>query len=97
MKLSFLPADLHLGNDQEGHFIVSLQGNEILRTTSSQKALMKFNQLKKELEQRFPSHELSPEDAAEIMRKSIADSLVGHNSWRPEERKKKLSSTRTFG
>lgn len=58
---------------------------------------MKFNQLKKDLEQRFPSHKPSPEDADEILRKSIADSLVGHNSWRPEERKKKLNSTRTFG
>jgi hypothetical protein len=97
MKLSFLPADLHLIN-QDGEFVVTLKGNEVFRSPHSKKAVAKFNMLKKELEERFPSQKPSPEEIAELLQKSIADSLVGHNSWGPEERnRKKINSTRTFG
>jgi len=97
MKLSFLPADLHL-TETEGQFVVSLHGNEILRSPHKKKAVERFNALKRDLEEKFPSHMPSSEEVSEMLRKSIADSLVGHNSWRPEERKrKKINSTRTFG
>jgi len=96
VKLSFLPADLHL-SEQDGEFVVSLQGKEIFRSTHSKKAVNKFNELKKELEDKFPQHKPSAEEIAEVLRKSIADSLVGHNSWRPEERNRKTRPTRTFG
>jgi hypothetical protein len=87
MKLSFIPADLHL-IEKDGQFMVILQGNEVFRSPY----------LKKELEEQFPSQKPSPDEVAELLRKSIADSLVGHNSWRPEERnRKKINSTRTFG
>lgn len=97
MKLFFVPADLHLV-EKDGGFVVTLQGNEVFRSPNSKKALDKFNSLKKELEEKFPSHKPSPQEIAELLKKSIADSLVGHNAWRPEERnRKKINSTRTFG
>lgn len=78
--------------------MVMLQGNEIFRSPHSKKALDRFNAVKKEVEQKFPRHKPSPEELAEVLRNSVADSLVGHNSWRPEERnRKKIGSTRTFG
>lgn len=97
MRLSFIPADLHL-TEIDGEFVISLQGSEVFRSAHSKKAVAKFHLLKKELQDRFPSHKPPPEEIAELLRKSIADSLVGHNSWRPEERnRKKINSTRTFG
>ena len=97
MKFSFIPADLHL-TENDGEFVITLQGNEVFRSPYSKKAAQRFNSLKEELEEKFPSHKPSQEEIAELLKKSIADSLVGHNSWRPEERKKKkINSTRTFG
>ncbi|HEY2546980.1 MAG TPA: hypothetical protein VGI46_13010 [Candidatus Acidoferrum sp.] len=97
MKLSFLPADLHL-TEKDGQFVVTLRGSEIFSSFHKKKAVERFNSLKRELEEKFPRNKLSPEEIAAVLQRSIADSLVGHNSWRPEERnKKKINSTRTFG
>jgi hypothetical protein len=56
VKLSFIPADLHLSTDSAGKFVVTLQGTEIFRSSSSPKAIKKFNEVKKELEEKFPTH-----------------------------------------
>src|SRR5256885_14216670 len=97
MKLSFIPADLHL-LEEEGAFLTTLQGSEVFRSPNRKKALAKFNSIKGDLVEKFPSHKPSSEEISELLQKSIADSLVGHNSWRPEERnRKKVNSTRTFG
>ena len=95
MKLSFLPADLHLRTEQDGKFSVTLQGTEIFRSSFSKKALAKFNELKKELEAQFPTHELSPEAKAEIMQRSIGESIVKYDSL--NRAIKKRAHFRTFG
>ena len=97
MKLSFVPADLHLSTEQDGQFKVTLQGTEIFRSSSSTKALRKFNEVKKELEEKFPTHDLSVEEKKELLQRSISDSLVKHNSLKPEKKKSAARSTRTFG
>ncbi|HYL63751.1 MAG TPA: hypothetical protein VE077_14120 [Candidatus Methylomirabilis sp.] len=97
VKLSFIPADLHLDADQDGQFKVTLQGTEIFRSSSSTKALKKFNEVRKELEEKFPTHDLSVEEKSELLQRSIMDSLVKHNSLKPEEKKSAARSTRTFG
>ena len=96
MKLSFLPAELHLREEENRYFTVFLQGNEIFRGRSSKKAITLFNELKKKFEQQFPSHDLSPEEKAEILQRTIGDELVKHNSLKAEPRKKPARS-RTFG
>ena len=50
MKLSFLPGDLHLTKKQDGTYLVTMQGHEVLRTHVEKKALAKFNVLRRELE-----------------------------------------------
>ena len=95
MKLSFLPADLHLRTEQDGKFSVTLQGSEILRSFSSKKAVAKFNELKKELEAQFPTHELSPKEKAEIMQRSIGNWIVKYNSL--NKIIKNRARPRTFG
>jgi hypothetical protein len=97
VKLSFIPADLHLTTEQDGQFTVSLQGTEVLRTTSSKKALSKFNEFKRELEVKFPTQDLSAEEKAKMLHHAIADWLVKHNSMKPEQKKSTARSTRTFG
>ena len=97
MKLSFVPADLHLSTEQDGQFKVTLQGTEIFRSSFSTKALRKFNEVKKELEEKFPTHDLSVEEKKELLQRSISDSLVKHNSLKPEKKKSAARSTRTFG
>jgi hypothetical protein len=97
MKLSFVPADLHLDTDADGQFQVTLQGTEIFRTSSSTKAVKKFNEVKKELDSKFPTHDLSDEEKKELLQRSISDSLVKHNSLKTGTKKSAAKGTRTFG
>jgi hypothetical protein len=97
MNLSFIPADLHLTKTQDGFYVVKLQGEEVLRSRSDKKALAKYNRLRRDLEEKFPAQEMSTERKQELLSKYIGDSLIDHNSFRPQEKKKKSGSTRTFG
>lgn len=97
MNLSFLPGDLHLSKNSEGYFVVTMAGQEILCTKSQRAALRKFNTLRSELERRFPAREPSAEERAELLRREIKDSLLGHNSLGGRKKKTSAGGTRTFG
>ena len=97
MNLSFLPADLHLRKDDNGKFVVTMSGQEILSTKSERAALTKFNSLRTEMEKRFPARELTAEEKAELLQREIKDSLVGHNSLGGRKKKTSAGGTRTFG
>jgi len=97
MNLSFLPGDLHLKNNEEGAFIVSMAGEQLLATKSRRAAIAKFNALRRELEERFPAREPTPEEKAELLKREIGESLVGHNSLGGRKKKTTAGGTRTFG
>lgn len=97
MRLSFLPGELYLNKDAGRFFVVTLKGEEILRTRSQRSAVIKFNEIRKELESRFPPHQLTPEEMAENRRRAIGDFLVQHNSLGGRKKKTTAGSTRTFG
>lgn len=97
VKLSFIPADLHLDTDSDGVFRITLQGTEIFHSSFSRKALKKFNEIKEELEAKFPTHDFSDADKKELLLQAIGDALVKHNSLRPEKKKSAARGTRTFG
>lgn len=97
MNLSFLPADLHLTKNSEGLFVVTMAGQEILRTRSVRTALSKFNTLRAELEEKFPARIPSDAEKAELLKREISDSLVGHNSLGGRKKKTTAGGTRTFG
>lgn len=97
MKLSFIPAGLHLSDTEDGQFVVSIQGQEVFRSPNRRKALAEFNTLRADLEARFPAHDIAPEERRELLRRFIADALVKHNSLKPEPKKSAARSTRTFG
>jgi len=97
MNLSFLPGDLRLSQTADGHFVVTMAGQEILNTKSQRSALAKFNLLRAELEKKFPSREPTAEEKTELLQREINDSLLGHNSLGGRKKKTTAGGTRTFG
>jgi hypothetical protein len=97
MKLSFMPGDLHLHKEQDGPFVVTVQGEQIFSSTFEKKAIAKFNELRREMEKQFPPRELTSEEKRAILQKWIGDTLVSHNGDRHSKKKIKSGSTRTFG
>jgi hypothetical protein len=97
MKLSFLPGDLHFSKSESGMFVVTMAGQQLVCTKSERSALRKFNSLRAELEQKFPTREPTPEEKAELLHREINDSLLGHNSLGGRKKKTTAGGTRTFG
>ena len=56
-----------------------------------------FKNLRREMESKYPAHELTPEDKAEIFKKATLDAMVGHNSLGRRIKKTTAGGTRTFG
>ncbi len=98
MKLSFLPGGLHLEKDQDGTYLVTMQGQELLRTRVEKKALAKFNVLRQELELKFPARELTAEEKRNELEKYLMDykAIQVRASTKPPK-KDKVRGTRTFG
>ena len=96
MRLSFIPGDLYLSENASGSFVVTFRGEVVLETKAKKAAVTKFNTIRKELEAEFPTPELTPEQKAELRRQAALDSMVSHNSLRPEP-KRKPGRSRTFG
>jgi len=97
MNLSFLPGDLHLSKNADGHFVVTMAGQEILCTKSQRIALTKFNLLRVELEKTFPTRPIIAEERAKLLQREINNSLIGHNSLGGRKKKTTAGCTRTFG
>lgn len=97
MKSSFLPGDLHLTEAEHGEYVVAIAGRDLFRSRSRRAALAKYNELRTEMESRFPARELTTEEKAELLNREIGDSLVGHNSLGGRKKKTTASGTRTFG
>jgi hypothetical protein len=98
MKLSFFPGDLHLSKGQDGTYLVTMQGQELLRTRIEKKALAKFHALRKELETQFPARELTPDEKRAALQKYLLDYKAAEvrASTKPPK-KEKVTGTRTFG
>lgn len=97
MKLAFIPGALNLTKSNDGLYSITIDGQEVLRTHSQRAAVLKFGELRQEMEVRFPARELTPEEKAEMLQKAIGESLLGHNSLGGRKKKTTARSTRTFG
>lgn len=96
MNLAFLPGDLHL-TEERGEFLIQVRGNEILRTRSRRAALSKFNDLRRSMEQQFPTREVTAEEKRELLKGILNDALLADVGRRPPKRRSTAGSTRTFG
>jgi hypothetical protein len=98
MKLSFLPGDLHLTQDRDGTYLVTMRGDEVLRTKVEKKAITRFNALRRELEAQFPARELTPEEKGAALSRAVMDyKLVQVRASTKPPKKDKVRGTRTFG
>ena len=97
MKLSFLPAELFL-TLEDTEYVVTLAGEELIRTTIERNALRKFNILRKELEEKYPARELTKEEKQEALKRLIGDRVYTEvrNSMKVPK-KDKMPKTRTWG
>jgi hypothetical protein len=96
MNLSFLPGDLHLVQNEEGFFIVTLAGQKILSTKSERYALVKFRSLRAELEQRFLAHEPTAEEKAELLQNQVKDSIVNLGEGKKPAASARISTAALF-
>ena len=97
LSMSFLPGQLELKTAEGGEYVVRLQNADVLRTQSARAALAKYNEIRTQMEALFPARNPTPEERAELWRRHTADSLVGHNSFKEQPKKRRRGSTRTFG
>ncbi len=95
MNLSFLPGELQLTKRQDGSYLITVQGIEILNTRHEKKAITEFNKIRKEMESQFPAHELSREEKRYLLLKYIGESQVIPTTVK--KKKYKPGSTNTFG
>jgi hypothetical protein len=97
MKASFFPGNLHLIETQDGFHVIMMQGSEVLRTRSRKAAAAKFNELRRDMESKYPAAEMTPEEKAETFKKATLDAMVGHNSLGGRKKRTTAGGTRTFG
>ena len=97
MKMSFLPGDLHLSQEENGEYVVSIAGSETHRGRSEKQAVSHFKQLRKEMEAKYPARKLTQEERQEMLKQAVGDALVGHNSLGGRKKKTSANGTRTFG
>ena len=96
VKLSFLPGELHL-SEEHGVFVIQVQDKEILRTGSKRTALSKFNDLRRSMEQQFPTREVTPEEKRELLKGILNEARLDGVGRRLPKKRSTARSTRTFG
>ncbi len=96
MKMSFLPAELHLYVDEQGYACVMLKGELVGKFRSQKQAIRKFNELRAALEREHPRREPTQEEKEEALTRTVGESLTRHNSLRNSGPRKR-TGTRTFG
>jgi hypothetical protein len=96
MKLEFMPGKLTLFEGEPGSFVLVVDGESVYQTRSVKRAIAKFNEIRREMEARFPAQKQSAADQAENTLRLLADSLVGPYSKR-EPKRTNAKGTRTFG
>jgi hypothetical protein len=96
VKLSFLPGELYL-SEEYGVFVIQVQGKEILRTRSKRTAISKFNELRRSMEEQFPTREVTAAEKEELLKGILNEALLADVGRRPPKKRSTADSTRTFG
>jgi hypothetical protein len=75
INLSFIPADLHLIQNEKG-FLITMRGRAIYETKSQQTALLKYHWIRGKVEKNYAAHQPTAEEKKELLLKQIAESVV---------------------
>lgn len=97
MKLSFLPGGLILVKVSD-EFIVTIEDEEVFRSKQEKKAIKKFNDIRRDMEEKYPATQLTLEQKREALSRLVNDRVytqVRNSMKRPI--KDKIPKTRTFG
>lgn len=98
MNLSFVPGQLRLDTDATGDHVITVAGEEVFRSRQDKKAISRYNEIRKEMEARFPARELTPEEKQKSLEKLVGEIkyTAVRNSMKVPK-KDKIPKTRTFG
>jgi hypothetical protein len=96
MKLSYLPAELHLSTLPDGSFEVRLKGEAVFTTRSEKAAVKRFTQLRSDHGGDIPQAALTPSEKERLLKKEVGEALVDANHYEPQKLKKARRSSRTF-
>ena len=96
MKMSFLPGRLELVSEGKV-FVVSVDGNEVFSTQSRKIAMGRFNEIRREMEKRFPPTRPTAEDSKILLAQMMNDVAVDEALRRPPKKRSSARSSRTFG
>jgi hypothetical protein len=97
MRLYFKPGELLLEETQPGEYVLRM-GSEVLGTfKQSKRAIAEYNRVRRDFEKKLPPLATSDEDRRMTLERYLADGLVQHNSFKPQEKKSASKKTRTFG
>jgi hypothetical protein len=96
MRLYFARADLLLHQNEAGEYVLEQSGERLATFKSEKKAKAEYDKIRKYLEDKFPSAEVTDADRKALLERYLADNLLQHNSLRDAPRKKPAKS-RTFG
>jgi hypothetical protein len=75
MRLSFLPADMHLVRADD-RYVITVEGSEVYTSTNEKNAIRAFNKLRTDLEKQFPARELTKEQKQEALKRLAGDSVL---------------------
>jgi hypothetical protein len=98
MQLSFFPGELFLKKIADGTFVITIKGEEVFKGKIEKKAITEYNRIRKDMEQKYPARELTPEEKNAALKKWMMDcaSREVRNSTR-KDKPDKIKGTRTFG
>lgn len=97
MKLAFMPGKLFLEKKSDGLFYLTLQDEEILVTDNEKKAIKNYNEIRKEMEEKYPPTELSVEEKRIQFFNWVYSKLDVSREAKKPGRKYQPGSTNTFG
>lgn len=97
MKLAFMPGKLFLEKRADGMFYLTLQDEEILVTDKEKKAVKTYNEIRKEMEEKYPPKELSVEEKRIKFFNWVYSRLDVSREAKKPGRKYQPGSTKTFG
>jgi len=86
-----------LARQQNGAYVIKIQGKEVFTTRDEKKAIAKFNALRKEMDSKFPPREIAPEQRKGILQRMIMHQVMAEVKRDMASPVKKKNKTKTFG